>query len=96
MSDLEKIKAGERQTYYGDGRQPWDDILEQGWGAAFAAGNVLKYMRRSKEPEKDIAKAKWYYTALKGMTSLDNQEGSITWARLNRLLTQEEKDKLHG
>ena len=61
-----------RKVHYGAGKQPWDSIVEQGWGAQFAAGNVLKYVRRAaaKNGEDDIAKANWYFTRLREMAEL--------------------------
>lgn len=61
--------VGERAKHYGSGRQPWDDIVELGWAPAFAAGNVLKYVRRAaaKNGEDDLRKARWYYHELKKM-----------------------------
>ncbi len=54
-----------RKTYYGDGLQPWDIIKANGWAAHFAAGNVLKYMRRAKgDDASDRKKAYWYYDQL--------------------------------
>ena len=53
-----------RKSRYGAGRQPWDDIKDAGWGPAFAAGNVLKNLRRSKEPEHSLESAKWYWARL--------------------------------
>lgn len=50
-----------RKSHYGAGRQPWDDIVDLGWGPAFAAGNVLKYLRRTKDPDADLKKARWYF-----------------------------------
>lgn len=60
-----RVDKAERQTYYGEGAQPWDDIVRAGFGAAFAAGSILKYLRRQKgEREKDVEKARWYWTRL--------------------------------
>jgi len=76
-SEFESKDGTTRKTYYGaDGRQPWDYIKAEGWGAAFAAGNVLKYMKRA--PNKgdradDTKKAQWY------------------WAELNKLAEMPEK-----
>lgn len=41
-----RVDGAPRKDHYGAGRQPWDDIVDQGWGPEFAAGNVLKYLRR--------------------------------------------------
>ena len=61
-----------RKMHYGNRKQPWDSIVEQGWGAQFAAGNVLKYVRRAaaKNGEDDIAKANWYFARLHEMAEL--------------------------
>lgn len=57
--------AGEpRKAHYGDGEQPWDAIVRLGWGPAFAAGNVLKYLRRTKDPEHSLESARWYWRRL--------------------------------
>ncbi len=47
-----------RKAHYGTGTQPWDLILAAAWGASFAAGNVLKYLRRAaaKNGEDDITR----------------------------------------
>lgn len=90
-----------RKTYYGAGRQPWDDILAQGWGPEFAAGNVLKYIRRIKTPEDDLKKARWYAEELSKMCEKDDGSGyhfvAIDVAtNLFGLLTDEEKESLKG
>lgn len=53
-----------RKSHYGDGIQPWDVILLSGWGPAFAASNVVKYLRRTKNPEHSAESAVWYYDRL--------------------------------
>lgn len=55
-----------RKAHYGAGRQPWDDIVDFGWGPAFAAGNALKYVRRhvAKNGADDLDKGRWYYGEL--------------------------------
>ena len=55
-----------RQSYYGDGLQPWDLIKSLGIGAAFAAGNVIKYVGRydKKNGLDDLRKARWYIDRL--------------------------------
>lgn len=55
-----------RKTYYGVGKQPWDTMVERGWAAHFAAGNVIKYLRRTKPGDEAhaIESARWYYAAL--------------------------------
>lgn len=53
-----------RKAHYGDSVQPWDIILASGWGPAFAAANVVKYLRRTKSPEHSLESARWYYARL--------------------------------
>lgn len=57
-----------RKSWYGDGRQPWDDIVDAGWAPEFCAGNVLKYLRRDKTPEHSLESARWYHAQLVEMS----------------------------
>lgn len=61
-----EIDGTTRQAYYGTGEQPWDVIKRNGWAHHFAAGNVLKYLRRDKPGQEgsDVEKARWYYREL--------------------------------
>lgn len=59
MSD--RVDAAERQAHYGARRQAWDDIVDASWGPGFAGGNVLKYLRRDKEPDHSLDSARWYW-----------------------------------
>jgi hypothetical protein len=80
-----------RKLHYGSGRQPWDFIVEAGWGSAFAAGNVLKYVRRhaAKNGEDDLKKARWYWEQLRRRVVLEPEPNgyAICYARLRDLLT---------
>jgi len=69
-----------RQDYYGDKRQPWDDILDSLWAPEFAAANVLKYLRRVKKPEHSLESAKWYHARL-----IEMMRGELIPATLERL-----------
>lgn len=60
----EREQGDGRKKHYGDGVQPWDVILANGWGPPFAASNVLKYLRRTKNPEHSVESAVWYYARL--------------------------------
>lgn len=53
-----------RKKHYGDGRQPWDDMLAFGWGPHFAGGCILRYLRRDKAVEHSQESAAWYYDRL--------------------------------
>ncbi len=78
-----------RKAHYGTGRQPWDEIVTAGWGAVFAAANVLKYVRRHtrKNGSDDLQKARWYYARLNNMAGVD---AALALAKLHHLLTSEE------
>ena len=80
-----------RQVHYGAGRQPWDDIVAAGWAPAFAAGNVLKYLRRSKEPEHSLESAHWYWARLREMDQAHDVR-----LRLGAMLTDDEQVRLTG
>ena len=84
-----------RQDHYSDGEQPWDVIVRLGWGPQFAAGNVLKYLRRTKEPEHSLESARWYWARLQEMSlaELDVTERSATSAlsMLIKELTEEQQ-----
>lgn len=56
-----------RKNWYGSGEQPWDVAKRLGWAPAFAATNVLKYLRRTKDPEHSLESARWYYAELTKM-----------------------------
>ena len=92
-----------RKSRYGTGRQPGDDIVEQGWAPHFAAGNVLKYLRRDKDREHSVESARWYYERIKEMvddiylktqTHFQYAEAYQALKALNKLLTNEEKATL--
>ncbi len=95
-----------RKAHYGAGKQPWDIIVETGWGAQFAAGNVLKYVRRAaaKNGDDDIAKARRYFKRLVEMAELGASVPSgnravaarIAHINLTRMLTQDELRCVHG
>lgn len=53
-----------RKRHYGDGEQPWDVMIRTHLAGGFAAGSVLKYVRRTKEPDEDRKKAVWYWREL--------------------------------
>lgn len=67
-----------RKSYYqtdAKGRQPWDVILDASWAPEFAAGNVLKYLRRAKGSDADdVVKALWYFTELEKLVKVDRGE----------------------
>lgn len=66
--DTTRDDGTQRKAHYGAGKQPWDFIKEAGWGPAFAAGNVLKYMNRpGKDPAHNLESAFWYWDRLDEM-----------------------------
>ena len=78
-----------RKTYYGDGEQPWDAMKRIGWAAQFAAANVLKYLRRTKEPQADREKAIWYYTELKKLAAEDTRDTRVLRDLLSEITANE-------
>jgi hypothetical protein len=99
-----------RQDHYGQGRQPWDEILDANWAPEFCAGNVLKYLRRTKDPEHSLESARWYWLRLhelalgkllppvaerKSGRQIALGRANAAIVRLRELLTREELDKLH-
>lgn len=77
-----------RQDHYGDGEQPWDAIVRLGWAPQFAAANIIKYLRRTKEPKHSIESAKWYWARL---CEIDpNDENNIAQILVSEVLTLEE------
>lgn len=87
-----------RKAYYGAGRQPFDDIVSAGWGPAFAAGNVLKYLRRDKDQEHSLRSARWYWREI--VNRCDNRSNGLknTWwvvgEQLRLMLITEEIERL--
>ena len=83
-----------RKVHYGEGRQPWDDIMEAGWGPAFAAANVLKYLRRNKSVEDSRKKAMWYWHRLTELAQSekprDRVDGTLALSMLVHKLSNEE------
>lgn len=87
-----------RQTYYGDGEQPWDTIKRQGWAPAFAAGNILKYLRRTKDPEHSVDSARWYYDRLCEMDVGQGEDAAaarLALRTLAELLTHDELKRIN-
>lgn len=84
-----------RQSHYGSGRQPWDDICDYTeWAPYFCAANVLKYMRRTKEPNHSRRSAKWYLARLQEFASGGNSYAQRALLTLNKLLTAAELERL--
>jgi hypothetical protein len=85
-----------RKVHYGDGRQPWDDIVELGWAPEFAAANILKYLRRTKDPEHSLASARWYLAALRNLVADRDRAAIVAYAQIAQVLTLEEITRLEG
>lgn len=69
----ERDRGDGRTAHYGDGKQPWDDCLEEGWAHPGAAFSILRYLRRSKMPERDLQAAKVYFGWLKELAKKDKE-----------------------
>lgn len=96
-----------RKAHYGSGRQPWDDMVDLGWGPDFAAGSILKYLRRAKDPDHSLESAKWYYAQLYAHAAKEYEQrtqgsevvvGSwtSTLGELETVLTNDEMKQLRG
>lgn len=89
-----------RKDHYGAGRQPWDDIVDARWGAPFAAGNVLKYMRRNKDVTESRIKGGWYWRELYKLCHVESRltdfpgNAQLVMNDLVIMLNQPERDFL--
>lgn len=83
-----RVDDSERKEHYGPARQPWDDIVDLGWAPEFAAANVLKYLRRTKDRYHSVESARWYYARLSEMNAvriLSQLRGTLTGEELDIL-----------
>jgi hypothetical protein len=87
-----------RKAHYGPGRQPWDDVVARGWGPGFAAGCVVRYLRRDKRPKHSLESARWYYRQMYARAAQALDGPTAPWAEalhgLEDLLTQDELVRL--
>ena len=83
-----------RKAHYGDGKQPIDHIIAAGWGPEFCAGNVLKYLRRTKEPEHSLESARWYWARL--LEFAERGHAKYVMGQLVTMLTREELNRISG
>jgi hypothetical protein len=83
-----------RKAHYGDGIQPWDLIVAAGWAPEFAAGCVLRYLRRTKDPEHSLESARWYWTQLHELAKKGHAKYVL--GTLISMLTKNELDILNG
>lgn len=94
----DRIELGQdgtkRKAHYGEGEQPWDIIKRMGFGPEFAAGCVLRYIRRTKDPAHSLESAKWYWAYLCQRPSGWHREDIYLYLRSE--LTSEEIDKLEN
>lgn len=101
----EVVRKDGRTAHYGDGEQPWDTCLPLGWAQYGAAFSILRYLRRSKTPERDLAAAKVYLGWLYELAQLDKDNvwklktdyaGSLTVFRvlIRQVLTDAECERL--
>ncbi len=86
-----------RKQHYGDGEQPWDTVKRLGWAPEFAAGNILKYLRRSKDVAYSTESARWYWDELKKLMTRGqpmaqiNRTSDVYRALMNELTNDELK-----
>lgn len=90
-----------RKSHYGEGEQPWDTIVRLGWGSQFAAANIIKYLRRTKDVDHSVESARWYHDRLREMADHEFELGSVRRVGATRVLdllgsvlTREEREML--
>ena len=88
MSGLWADRGDGRKAHYGDGRQPWDVIIELGWEPEWLAGNIIKYLRRTKEPEHSLESARIYYRRLVLLSDRSYRRWRLFETREERVLRQ--------
>lgn len=98
---LDPNRGDGRKAHYGSEKQPWDTMKEPRlmWAPHFAAGSILKYLRRDKRLAHSLESARVYHAwLLEGaraeidaqfsgpwMTTLWQLENELTDAELGRL-----------
>ncbi len=85
-----------RKVHYGAGKQPIDTWIELGWAPYAYAANVVKYLRRTKEPEHSLESAQVCYRMLREAISPDDPIPGKVFAQLLAELTEEEYQKVRG
>jgi hypothetical protein len=81
-----------RKAHYGEGKQPWDFIVEAGWAPEFAAGCVLRYLRRTKDPTHSLESARWYFARLGELA--ERGHAKYVLGQLRSMLIAEELERL--
>lgn len=89
---IEADRGDGRMAHYGSGKQPWDTCLELGWAAQGAAFSILRYLRRTKTPERDLKHAKIYLKWLEDLVC--KGESDNVYTTLMDELTEAEKERL--
>ncbi len=78
-----------RKAHYGDGEQPWDAICRIGYGPQFAASNVIRYLRRTKDRQRSLESARWYWNQLKTRSGKDMNRNHNSWSKAKNKLSME-------
>lgn len=94
FKELEIDRGDGRKKHYGDGEQPIDVIRRLGWYPQFCAGNVLKYLRRDKDPEHSAESAKVYFGWLADEADTHGTVAMSVYNQLIEELTPEERARL--
>lgn len=89
----EEEGADGRKAHYGEGKQPWDTCKELGWAAQGAAFSILRYLRRTKTPERDLREAKVYHKWLFELAE-ENSSSKVVLEQLHKELSQAEFERL--
>lgn len=101
----ERDRGDGRKVHYGDGKQPWDTCLEEGWAVGGAVFSILRYVRRTKQPVRDLQAAKVYLRWLQDLVDVElgRKPGELIGAAgateaykqlVHNVLTQAELDLL--
>lgn len=89
-----------RAPHYGQGEQPWDAIVRLSWAPQFAAGNVINYLRRTKDVADSRRKAVWYFRELAKLAVADSGpmwvDASLVLCALLHELTHDELNFLRS
>lgn len=92
-----KWKIATEATHDGDELTPSERFE---WGPAFAAGCVLRYLRRGKAREHNLESARWYYARLVEGCAKAPRSDVLGWQsaldRLELILTKEERVLARG
>lgn len=83
-----------RKSHYGEGRQPIDDMYDEGWAVGFMAGSILRYLRRTKDTVHSLESARRYNSWLSALAKRGDEDAKRAIERLSDILTPDEVSRL--